>query len=59
VFSGVVGCYLAWLVLVRTEVALQLLEQVPLVPRLAGEVPWVGPGGIAELPVLEFGESIE
>ena len=31
------GCYLAWFVLVKTEVAVQLLEQIPLVPRLPGE----------------------
>jgi len=40
--SLIAGCCMTWFVLVRTGLAVQLLEQVPLVSRLPGYAPWGG-----------------
>ncbi len=45
VVSFLMGCYLAWFLLVRTEAATLLLAQVPLVAQVPGEVPWARPLG--------------
>ncbi len=48
VVSVLNGCWIAYFVLVRTELALQLLDRVPMVPRLQGEMPWSGPVVVGE-----------